>query len=213
MEFLTGVSFSTCDTAQSRFAALRILLAVLTILLAANVLAPATHAQESVVEFDPAQTEISFTLGDVLHTVHGAFKLKSGKIRLDPVTGKASGAIIVDATSGESGNGSRDHKMHREILESAKFAEIGFTPDRVAGTLAPRGSSQIEVSGQFHMHGQDHDLTLPIEIQADGQRLEIKGHFTVPYVLWGLKNPSTFLLRVSDKTVIDFHAFANVVSR
>ena len=62
------------------------------------------------------------------------------------------------------------------------------------------------------MHGNDHDLTVPIEVQADGQRLEIKAHFTVPYVLWGLKNPSTFLLRVSDKAAIDIHAVGHVAS-
>lgn len=192
---------------RPRFAGLRILQA-LVVLLASNIVAPAVRAQESVAEFDPAQTEITFTLADVQHTVHGIFKLKSGTIRFDPATGKASGAIIVDATSGESGNGSRDRKMHSEILESAKFAEIAFTPAQVKGTLALHGSSQMEVSGQFRLHGNDHDLRVPIEVQADGQRLEIKAHFTVPYVLWGLKNPSTFLLRVSDKAAIDFHAVA-----
>lgn len=208
MEAFTGIVFKACETARSRFTGMRILLAALIILLAGNVFAPMAHARESVVEFDPAQTEITFTLSDVLHTVHGIFKLKSGTIRFDPATGKASGAIIVDATSGESGNNSRDRKMHREILESAKFAEIAFTPTQVTGTLAPHGSSQMEVSGQFRLHGHDHELTLSIEVQADGQRLDIKAHFIVPYDLWGLKNPSTFLLRVSDKTAIDFHALA-----
>jgi polyisoprenoid-binding protein YceI len=187
-------------------------LLALVVLFASNIVAPAARAQESVVEFDPAQTEITFTLSDVLHTVHGIFKLESGTIRFDPATGKASGAIIVDATSGESGNVSRDRKMHREILESAKFTEIAFTPSKVKGTLALHGSSQMEVSGQFRMHGNDHDLTVPIEVQTDGQRLEIKAHFTVPYVLWGVKNPSTFLLRVSDKAAIDIHAVGHVAS-
>jgi len=32
-------------------------------------------------------------------------------------------------------------------------------------------------------------------------------HFTIPYVKWGLKNPSTLFLRVSDKVVIDIAAY------
>jgi hypothetical protein len=28
----------------------------------------------------------------------------------------------------------------------------------------------------------------------------------IPYVAWGLKNPSTFILRVSDKLDLDFDA-------
>ena len=35
-------------------------------------------AAENSIELDPARTSIAFTLGDVLHTVHGTFKLKRG---------------------------------------------------------------------------------------------------------------------------------------
>jgi polyisoprenoid-binding protein YceI len=206
----TRIAFKVCEAARIWFGGKRVFLVAFA-LLATNVVCPAVHAQESVVELDPAQTEISFTLGDVLHIVHGIFKLKTGTIRFDSATGKASGAIIVDATSGDSGNGSRDRKMHREILESGKFAEISFIPVQVIGTLALRGPSQVMVSGQFHLHGLDHELTLPMVVQADGQRLDLLTHFIVPYVQWGLKNPSTFLLRVSDKTEIDIHSVAHIV--
>src|SRR5579862_8613737 len=40
-------------------------------------------AAESTVELDPARTTISFTLADVLHTVHGTFTLKRGSITFD----------------------------------------------------------------------------------------------------------------------------------
>jgi polyisoprenoid-binding protein YceI len=174
--------------------------------LAALVLAPAGRAQESIVQLDPAQTKIGFTLSDVLHTVHGTFKLKSGAVRFDPSTGTMSGAIMVDATSGESGNGGRDRKMHREILESGKYPEIIFTPAQVKGTLAPQGPSRVEVSGQFRLHGQDHEVTLPMDIKASNGQLQMAAHITIPYVKWGVKNPSTFILRVSDKVEIDIHA-------
>ena len=35
-------------------------------------------AQDTAFQLDPAQTTVKFTLGDVLHTVHGTFKLKRG---------------------------------------------------------------------------------------------------------------------------------------
>ena len=62
-------------------------------------------AAETTVTFDPAHTSVDFTLGDVLHTVHGSFKLKNGTISFDPATGKATGVFVVDATSGDSGSG------------------------------------------------------------------------------------------------------------
>ncbi len=178
--------------------------------LAATILAPASRAQESTIQIDPARTKIEFSLGGTMHTVHGKFALKSGAIRFDPSTGKIDGVIIVDATSGDSGNTNRDGRMHREILESAKFPEIVFTPMKMTGALAAEGTSKVEVSGRFRLHGQDHDVTLPVEVRPDGKNLQIATHIDIPYVQWGLKNPSNFFLRVSDVVGIDIHAVGRV---
>jgi polyisoprenoid-binding protein YceI len=182
----------------------------LCVTFAALSLAPAGRAQEFVVQFNPAQTKIEFTLGSTLHTVEGTFRLKSGTIRFDPTSGKIGGSIMVDATRGESGNAGRDRKMHREILESGKYPEIIFTPSQVKGTFDPKGPSKLEISGQISLHGQDHDVTLPINIQPSGRQLQMATHITIPYIKWGLKNPSTFILRASDKVVIDIHAVGQV---
>jgi len=169
-------------------------------------IAPASHAQDSVVQVEPAQTKIEFSLGSSLHTVHGRFALKSGTIHFDPAGGKISGAIAVDATSGESGNGGRDARMHREILESAKFPEIVFTPTQIKGAVAAEGTSKVEVSGRFRLHGKEHDVTFPVEVVAEGQKLQVAIHFVIPYVEWGLKNPSNFFLHASDKVEVEIHA-------
>jgi hypothetical protein len=39
-----------------------------------------------------------------------------------------------------------------------------------------------------------------------GQQVAADLVFAVPYIQWGLKNPSTFILRVSDKVAIAIHA-------
>jgi polyisoprenoid-binding protein YceI len=174
--------------------------------LAILLLSPCLSAQETVVTLDPAQTRIEYTLGATAHTVHGTFKLKSGVVHFDPSTGKAHGAIVVDATSGSSGNDGRDSKMHREILESQKYSEIVFAPALVKGTVSVQGASQVEVSGTFRLHGQDHELTLPVSIQVSGAQASASTHFFVPYQKWGLKNPSTFILRVKDTVELDVRA-------
>src|SRR5260370_33899867 len=166
--------------------------------LATLVIAPAGWAQQVSVQLDPAQTKIEFKLGSTLHTVEGTFKLKGGTIRFDPSSGKMSGSITVDATSGESGNGGRDRKMHREILESGKYPEIVFTPTQVKGIFDPKGPSRLEDSGQFNLHRQDHDLTLPIETAPAGPQLRMATHITSPYIKWELKNPSTLILLATD---------------
>jgi polyisoprenoid-binding protein YceI len=180
----------------------------------AFVLAPALRAQNIVVNFDPVTTQVNFTLGATLHTVHGMFKLKSGQIHFDPATGKAGGVIVIDATSGNTDNSSRDQKMHGEVLESAKFPEIAFSPTQVMGPAADMYAGRLvrlQVSGVFHLHGQDHAMTIPVTISpATGANqsghLDASTKFDVPFIKWGLKNPSTFILRVSDTVNVEVHA-------
>ncbi len=158
-------------------------------------------AQQVQVALDPAQTRIEWTLGDVLHTVHGTFKLKSGTISYDPSSGNAGGEIVVDATSGESGNHARDSKMHKEVLESKHYPEITFIPKHVVGKVG-EGTSNIQVQGTFHIHGGDHDMTLPLAIQKNGDVVKAQSSFAVPYEAWGLKNPSMLFLKVDNKVDI-----------
>ncbi len=151
-------------------------------------------------ELDPAKTEITFTLHDPLHTVHGMFKLKRGAINFDPDSGKASGEIVIDVASGESGSGARDKRMHKDVLESQKYPEAVFTPDRVNGKLPAEGQGQIDMHGVFKIHGADHELTLHFQVEHAGAQYAATTHFQIPFVQWGMKDPSNFLLKV-DKTV------------
>jgi len=175
---------------------------------AALVAGAALSAQETALEIDPALTKVAFTLADVLHTVHGNFALKRGTIQFDPATGKASGELVVDAASGQSGSGARDKRMHQNILESARYPEIVFRPDRVQGKIEPQGTSQAQLHGIFLIHGSRHEIVMPVQVEAHGDRYTATAHFTIPYVQWGMKNPSTLILRVSDKVDIEIETVA-----
>jgi polyisoprenoid-binding protein YceI len=176
------------------------------------ILSVAAAAQQTKVTLDPAQTKIDWTLEDVLHTVHGTFKLVGGNIFFDPRTGNASGEILVDAKSGESGNHTRDGKMQKEVLESARYPEITFLPQHVSGSLSAQGASTLQVQGIFRIHGGDHDLTLTLPVQAQGARATATTKFDVPYQAWGMKNPSTLFLKVDNKVEIEISAVATVVA-
>jgi polyisoprenoid-binding protein YceI len=163
---------------------------------------PPASAQQTQITLDLAQTKIDWTLGDVLHTVHGTFKLKSGSVAFDPKTGDAGGQIVVDAASGESGNHTRDGKMQKEVLESGRYPEIVFLPKHVTGNVPAQGNSTLQVQGVFRIHGDDHDLTLSLLVQADGPKATATTKFDVPYEAWGMKNPSTLFLKVENKVEI-----------
>jgi len=159
-------------------------------------------AGAQLLEFDPAQTKVEFTLSASLHTVHGTFKLKQGGVRIDAATGAASGEIVVDAASGDSGSAARDRRMHADILESGRYPEISFRPDRLEGAVPKQGARSLQVHGIFRIHGVDHEIVLPVDVEAANGQYTATLHFVVPYVQWGMKNPSTFILRVSDKVNI-----------
>ena len=169
-----------------------------------------SRAQETVLELDPAQTQIGFTLGDVLHTVHGMFKLRQGTISFNPATGQAGGLMVVDATSGDSGSHARDRKMHKDVLQSEQYPEITFVPQRVQGQVLPAGDFRVQVDGIFTMHGESHPLTLLVQANATGEELTANVTFSVPYVNWGVKNPSTLFLRVNSKVDIAIQAVGHI---
>jgi len=167
-------------------------------------------AQDTAFQLDPAQTKVSFTLGDVLHTVHGTFKLKHGELQIEP-TGKITGSIVVDTGSGDSGSGMRDRKMHKEVLESERYPEIAFRPDHIEGSVASQGKSSVMVHGMFSIHGADREITVPVQVETSADHWTAIVHFTIPYEKWGMKNPSTLFLKVNDSVEIDLVAAGSVV--
>lgn len=168
-----------------------------------------TALAENSFDLDPAKTEINFTLHDPLHTVHGTFKLKSGSLHFDLASGKAGGEIVIDLASGESGNGSRDKRMKNEILETKKYPDAIFKPDTVKGRLETEGESQLDVHGLFNIHGSDHEMNLQFLVDAQGGgRYNATTHFEIPYVEWGIKDPSNFLIKVEKKVQMEVKAAA-----
>ncbi len=179
----------------------------LAILLA---LAPAMMAQAKAGSLDfnltPTSTSIHWTLKANVHTVHGTFKLKSGEVHIDPATGNASGLIVIDATSGESGDSSRDHRMNDVVLESTKYPTVTYRPTHVAGKVDPNTPGPITVDGIINLHGQDHPLQLTVNLQPNNAGITSQAHFTIPFVAWGMKDPSIMMFRTEKQVDIDIDA-------
>jgi polyisoprenoid-binding protein YceI len=164
------------------------------------------QAQDMVFEFVPAQTKVQFNLDATMHTVHGSFALKRGTVHFNPTTGAVSGEVVIDATSGNTDNTGRDHKMHQDVLESAKFPEIVFHPDRVDGKVSAEGMSTVQVHGAFSVHGASHEATLPVQVELRHDGWKASTHFNIPFIDWGMKDPSTFLLHVAREVKLEVEA-------
>jgi hypothetical protein len=90
--------------------------------------------------------------------------------------------------------------MHKEVLESARFTDIIFRPDRVEGAVPPQGTSSAQLHGVCVLHGSEHELSIPVHAELSVEKWKGTATFSVPYNDWGLKNPGNFLLKV-DQTV------------
>ena len=142
----------------------------------------------------PEATAIHWTLSGNIHTVHGTFELKRAVIDLNLEDGSVDGLVEVNATSGQSGNTARDQRM-QSILESDRYPIISFHPTKVIGRVVPFRDEVVTVEGIFRIHGADHPLQMQINIHPKRNAIILKTEFAVPYVDWGMEDPSILFFR------------------
>jgi polyisoprenoid-binding protein YceI len=175
---------------------------VITVLLSATPAPPrpqgtAVAPKEVTLEVDPAQSKVHYTVDSTLHTVHGTFELKAGSaVHFNPENGDVGGEVAVYATSGESGNGARDERMHKEILQTQKYPDAIFRPKQIEGKVARDGTSDVKLHGVMLLHGGEHEVVALVHAEVEGDHWKGTAKFEVPYVQWGIKDPSNWLLKV-----------------
>jgi polyisoprenoid-binding protein YceI len=173
-------------------------------------LAPAALAQHQTFAVNPDASQIKMTLNTTHEVVSGTFHVQSGSIEFDRSSPKMSGLVAVLAGSGKTGNDSRDKKMNKDILKVDQYSTVSFAPKTYTGILATSGDSTIQVSGVFTILGNPHDLTIPIQIHMDGSKATARTQFVVPYVQWGLKNPSFMFWKAENDVAIDLNLVGQV---
>jgi polyisoprenoid-binding protein YceI len=154
-------------------------------------------AEKLTFELDPGKTSVQFTFGATLHTVNGSLRAESGTVQVDTETGRANGWIVLDATSAQTGNSRRDFKMHEKILESRRYPDMVFQVERISGALQRTGRSEVQLHGGLEMHGTRRPIALPATVLVEGDQVRATAYLTVPYLEWGLSDPSFFILRVA----------------
>ena len=199
---------------------------VLVAVVASHALGPAARAQAQGVEPDdassdgptaggvaelqtfavlPQQSSVSFELGAFLHTVKGSFAAKASEVTLDSEGQRITGEVLLDAQSADTGNKRRDRIMHGEILLSEEHPQIRLVPSSYEGELDSARGGAIELTAHITLVGKTHEVVVPLDVVAGGApgQLRATGQFEVPFVGWGLKDPSKPLLKVKKEVQID----------
>jgi polyisoprenoid-binding protein YceI len=166
------------------------------------VLAASAQSQQHY-HVDPGTSEVRFTLGASDHPVDGTFRVTSGDFTLDPQSGAMTGTVSVDASSGQSGNQGRDKKMTKDQLKVQTYPTVTFAPAKFSGQLKDSGDSSGPVEGTFTLLGQAHPITVPMNVHMEGDHFSASGSFTVPFVNWGVKDPSFMFIKVDKEVKID----------
>jgi len=159
--------------------------------------------QSGTLELEPSKTQIEFRLAGALHTTHGTFTLERGLLSGDLATGQAGGLTVVDARSGDSGIGARDDRMKNAVLEVQKYPEVTFVPTHIVGQLGMDNQFRASLEGILTLHGTDHSIAMEVQGRLIGDSLVAKSHFSVPYVEWGMEDPSVLFLTVAKAVDID----------
>jgi polyisoprenoid-binding protein YceI len=172
--------------------------------------ASAALAQQETFVVNPAASEVKMTLNTTHEIVNGAFRVQSGSIEFGRGNPRMSGSVVVIAGSGKTGNDSRDKKMNEDVLKVERYATVSFEPKTYTGAIAPSGDSNIQVTGTLTLLGTPHEITVPMLVHFDGASATAKGHFMVPYVQWGLKNPSFLIWKAEHDVAIDLNLAGTV---
>lgn len=171
---------------------------------------PSALAQQRTFTVTPATSKVNMTLKTNHDTVLGTFHVQSGSIAYNSSADTIAGSVVVAAGSGDTGNASRDKKMDKDILDTQKYSTVTFAPKSYTGTISASGDSTIQVTGVITLLGNPHDITVPMQIHIDAGNCAAKAHFSIPYVQWGLKDPSFFVLKAQKEVDIDLNLIGHI---
>jgi polyisoprenoid-binding protein YceI len=167
----------------------------------------AVPARNIAIHFDPQSTEIHLKVGSLPRDVRGTFQFKGGAVAIDPDSTLAQGELLVDASTGHTGNAARDKEMQEEVLESKRYPSIFFHAEHLRGQVPKAdGSSDVIAEGMLNVHGTDHPLQLKVHLVRVGSALSATTHFNVPYVEWGMKNPRGAFFHLGKTAQVDVSA-------
>ena len=105
-----------------------------------------------------------------MRDVRGTFQFKGGALAIDPDSTLAQGQLLVDATTGRTGNAARDKQMQDEVLESNRYPSIFFHAEHLRGQVPQKdGSSDVIAEGMLNIHGSDHPMQMKVHLVRVGK--------------------------------------------
>lgn len=124
----------------------------------------------------------------------------------------ANGAKFeVDVTQLRSDMSMRDNRIRTMGLESNRFRTATFVstaPIEVPGTASTGQAVKAEVTGDMTIHGVTKRVTIPLDAQLTGGRIEVVGSHSFPFSDFGMTAPSIGgFVTVENTAKLEFQLF------
>lgn len=193
--------------------------AIMTMLATASPL----HARQIVFRLDSARTSIGFDADATLGTFHGAARRFSGRVTLADAAAPAtaSGSIVVQVASFETGNGMRDghlrHDMDADDYPTITFELRAVDLEGVESAVAGAGvndppDAPLEhgaiLRGDLTIHGETRAVGVPARFRVTSDSIRVVGRLPIRFTDFAMKPPSRLLgtVRVRNDLVLGFDA-------
>lgn len=105
----------------------------------------------------------------------------------------SAASFQVDLTQLKSDIGQRDNKIKSLGLESDKFPTATFKlsgPVTVPAAALTGSQTKLAVVGDLTLHGVTKRVTIPLDVQLTGERIELVGNLTFPFRDFGMDPPN-----------------------
>ncbi|HZP46798.1 MAG TPA: YceI family protein [Candidatus Binataceae bacterium] len=185
-----------------------------------SMLAQAAGAEVLRLEPDYQKSEITATVDEPLGLLRdhpsatGKFEIIKGEIDGDPedVAHTAHVKLVINATTYDSGNSSRDTTVIHSALETWKYQTIIFESSHLEdiNIEVPGASGDATVVGNLTLHGVTRTMRVPVRVSmdTDGQ-FSAGGELTFDYTEFGIKPPRLlFALPAGKQVTIAFRILA-----
>ena len=117
----------------------------------------------------------------------------------------------VDVTKLASDRSQRDNSIRRQGLESNRYPTAAFkatAPIDVPANVLVGGTAKVQATGDLTIHGQTKPVTLDLDVQLNGERIELVGNYKFGFSQFDMTPPSIGgVVSVEPEATLELHVF------
>ena len=115
--------------------------------------------------------------------------------------------IDVDVSTLKSDEDRRDDHMHTMAIESAQFPTATFVTTSDLVLPAAAGEAATTVEGDLTLHGVTRPVSVPVQAQHAGGRIEVVGSLSFTWDQFDMKRPNLSYVTVESDPTLEFQLF------